>query len=62
MPHSTHALKAYCADAHKPLVFCELCGKEEDEGLNEPCAKTFYVENVDTKPNKTYPKFVSGLA
>jgi len=58
MPHPSHKLKCYTADPRKPLVFCTLCGKEEDEGLNNECTKTFY---VDTKQEAAYPKFVSGL-
>lgn len=60
MPHSSHKLKCYTADPKKPLVFCCLCGKEEDEGLDKPCAETFYESNkitVDT----VVPKFYSGL-
>lgn len=61
MPHFSHKLKAYTADPRKPLVFCVLCGKEEDEGLNEQCAETFYHIEVDTKKDTLYPQFVSGL-
>lgn len=50
MIHPTHSLKGYTADAHKRLTFCEKCGKEEDEGLNEPCIGNFYCKPVDTKP------------
>jgi hypothetical protein len=62
MNHPSHKLKAYTADQFKPLVFCELCGKEETEGLSEPCTKKFYTEKVvDTITQAKYPKFVSGL-
>ena len=51
------------ADYNKrPLVFCELCGKEEDEAeINQPCCKTFYEKKVDTKIAPVHTKFVSGL-
>lgn len=61
MTHFTHKLKAYTADPRKPLVFCCLCGKEEDEGLSEPCAETFYQMPVDIEAPKVDKKFVSGL-
>ncbi len=61
MPHHTHKLKAYIADHFKPHVFCELCGKEESEGLEKACTKKFYVESVDTIHSKPYSEFVSGL-
>lgn len=54
MAHSTHRLKAYTADPRKPLVFCFLCGKEEDEGLNDPCAETFYQKEIDTPKREFY--------
>jgi hypothetical protein len=57
MIHNTHKLKAYTADPRKPLVYCEKCGKEEDESLNDPCNEKFFVRTVDTD-NKT---FYSGL-
>ena len=57
MDHPTHRLSAYC-DNRRRVVFCSLCGKEEDEGLEKPCAKTFYVDKIDATP---YPEFVSGL-
>ena len=41
MNHPTHKLKAYTGEPHKPLVFCEHCGKEEGEGLSEPCDKKY---------------------
>jgi hypothetical protein len=31
------------------MVFCTKCGKEEDEGLNEPCTNKFYAKGVDSK-------------
>lgn len=46
MPHSSHRLKAYMADPHKPHTFCESCGREEDEGLNEPCPETFFIAEM----------------
>jgi hypothetical protein len=61
MPHPTHRLKAYTADANRPHVFCFLCGKEEDEGLDNPCLQTFYQKDVDTTIQAKYPKFVTGL-
>jgi len=60
MAHSTHKLKAYISD-YKRLVFCELCGREEDEGLDDPCSKKFYVERVDHIHSQRYVGFVSGL-
>lgn len=47
MAHPSHELKAYTADVQKRLVFCVKCGKEEDEGLNEPCSGKIYVAPVD---------------
>ena len=47
MIHPTHNLKAYTGDFNKKLVFCVNCGKEEDEGLEEPCTNKFYVKAVD---------------
>jgi len=62
MPHHTHKLKAYVADYRKRLIFCELCGKENDEpGLDNPCPKTFYHKEVDTRIERVHTKFVSGL-
>lgn len=61
MPHNSHRLKAYIADFRKPHVFCELCGKEESEGLDQPCTKKFYDDSVDTIHSKPYKGFVSGL-
>lgn len=58
MSHPSHKLKAYCADVRKPLIFCELCGKDESEGLDAPCNLTFYVDN---KADTNHTKFVSGL-
>lgn len=59
MPHPSHKFKAYCGDAHKPLVFCSECGKEENETeINQPCVNAFY---VDTKLSLAHTKFVSGL-
>jgi hypothetical protein len=54
MAHSTHRLKAYMGDYKRPLVFCSLCGKEEDEGLNDSCALTFYQKTVDTPKREFY--------
>lgn len=62
MPHHTHKLKAYTIYYYKPLVFCALCGREEDEGLEQPCSEKFYVTKVDTKPSEVNTKFVSGLS
>lgn len=63
MAHPSHKFKAYCGDAHKPLVFCSECGKEENETeINQPCVNAFYVEKlVDTKVERPHTKFVSGL-
>lgn len=61
MTHPTHKLKAYTADVHKPLVFCQLCGKEESEGLELVCTEQFYQKDVDTIHSKPYNGFVSGL-
>ncbi len=47
MIHSTHKLKAYCGDVNRKSLFCEKCGKEEDEGLNDPCTGQFYCKPVD---------------
>ena len=50
MAHYTHLLKSYAGDPGKRLVFCSKCGKEEDEGLNDPCEETFIknaVKQVD---------------
>lgn len=35
-------------DVHKPTVFCDKCGKEEIDGLEQPCTEKFYAERVDT--------------
>ena len=61
MAHLSHKLKAYTGDYRKPLVFCSECGKEEDEGLNDACTKTFYVKKIDIEGQTIYPPFVSGL-
>lgn len=61
MTHLTHKLKAYMADVNKPLVFCELCGKDESEDLSNPCAETFYQKPVDIIVPKVDKEFVSGL-
>ena len=62
MPHFSHSLKAYMGEPNKPLVFCAMCGKEENEvEINQPCAETFYVRTVDLKTEKVHPKFISGL-
>lgn len=47
MIHSTHKLKAYMGDVNKPCVFCQKCGKEENEGLEEPCTGKFIERTVD---------------
>lgn len=63
MAHPTHKLKAYCGDVRKKLVFCEQCGKEEDEAeINEPCKQSFYEKKVDIVSTKLHPEFVSGLS
>lgn len=52
--HPTHRLKAYTGDVNKRHLFCERCGKEEDEeGIKEPCPGKFYASGVDnTKERK----------
>ena len=47
MNHPSHQLKAYTGHYNKPCVFCAKCGKEEDEGLEEPCSNKFYAMKVD---------------
>jgi len=54
MEHPTHKLKAWVGDYKKSVVFCEVCGKEENETeIKEPCPGKFIVKRVDTK---TEPK------
>lgn len=48
MNHPTHVLKAYTGDVNRRMTFCVKCGKEEDEGLDQPCTEKFYVKSVDT--------------
>ena len=52
MIHPTHRLKAYMGDFQKKLIFCDKCGKEEDEGLEEPCANKFLVREVDKQEER----------
>lgn len=52
MSHPSHKLKAYTAEVHKRLIFCELCGKDEEEGLEEPCANKFYAKGVDLEKER----------
>ena len=52
MIHSTHKLKAYTGDVHKPMSFCEKCGKEADEGLDYPCPGKFYAKEIVDKPKE----------
>jgi hypothetical protein len=59
MDHPSHKLNAYCQDYKLRTVYCEYCEKEE--GLNEPCAKTFYQNVVDLKIDNPHTQFVSGL-
>ena len=48
MIHSTHKLKAWVGDYKKPVVFCSVCGKEEnEEAIKEPCPGKFYSDAVD---------------
>lgn len=61
MIHTTHKPKAYMNDVYKPLVFCSLCGREEDEGLDQPCTEKIYCEKVDSVHSKPLTGFVSGL-
>ena len=61
MSHPSHNLKAYTGDHRKPLVFCQLCGKEESEGLDNVCTENFYDKGIDTTHNKPHSGFVSGL-
>lgn len=49
MTHATHKLKAYTGEYNKPCVFCEKCGKEQDEGLNEPCTNEYYNQKIVDK-------------
>lgn len=52
MPRPSHTLKAYTGEWRKPLVFCESCGREEDEGLNEPCPETFFIVEMKSIVDK----------
>lgn len=47
--HSSHKLEAYKDDAHKWIVYCSVCSREE-ENLSTPCPGKFVVkEIVDTQ-------------
>lgn len=64
MAHLTHRLKCYTGDHNKKLVFCEMCGQEEDEaGIHEPCTEKFFKHEVQTivdkYKGKSYGNFIA---
>ncbi len=44
-PHPSHKLKSWRGDVEKPMVFCVICGKEEnEEAIMEPCPGKYFHE------------------